>query len=131
MSPELKTLLVFIVITVIIFLSSNILKGSGGISRSAADKYKQIAGQSKHWIYAAKQDVQPLLGLLHATIGLSKVQTLLSVGTAEKMSKLAGMDLLALQKAATEVQQNMLAQIGSICPALKLTDSDVDLNLFI
>jgi len=120
------------VVVVLILITSKGFRNHGDSSALQLEKYKQIAGQAKHWLYAARQDKHPLVGLVHASIAASKIQSLILLCPSKQLEKVLQIDIVNLQKTASELQQSKLAQIKIACPTLELQNTDdVSVDWFI
>ena len=120
------SLIVFAVILFLLVLSK--LPGLS-VSRGekvTVDQIRAIGDEARRLFYISKQDQNPLLSLLHATIALSKLHTLKMVGPSHRISKKLDIDIDALKEEISSYHRKKIQEINTRCPTLSLMDDGID-----
>jgi len=112
-------------------LSLLVLSKLPGLSVSRGEKVtveqiRTIGDEARRLFYIAKQDQNLLLSLLHATIALSKLQTLKIVGPSHRISKKLDMDIDLLKEELSSFHRRKIQEINTKCPSMSLMDDGID-----
>ena len=119
-------LLVFFSLAGLLLLSRMPTMSATRGEKITADQIRLIGDDVKRLYYMSKQDQNPLLAVLHATIALSKLQTLKIIGPANRISKKLDLDVDALKEEILATHRQKIQEINTKCPSLKLLDDGVD-----
>lgn len=122
-------LIVLGVIVILLFLSKLPTYVADKGERVNLSQLQSIGDEAQRLLSLAKQDQNPLLGLLHITTAMSKLHTLRSMGPAHRVSKKLDIDLVGLHTELVHFQKQKINEINATCPSLSLSDSgsiDVD-----
>lgn len=127
MQDTLKyALIVFVALVGLLILSKLPSLSASRGEKITVDQIRLIGDDVKRLSYMSKQDQNPLLALMHATIALSKLQTLKILGPAHRISKKLDMDVDALKEEILVTHRAKIQEINTKCPSLKLLEDGVD-----
>jgi hypothetical protein len=91
------------------------------------DQLKLIGDEAKRMFYISKQDQNPLLSVLHATMALSKLNILMKLGPLHRISQKLDTDINILKSDIISYQRQKIQEINALCPSLSLSDdSEID-----
>jgi len=109
----------FIAGVIIIYLLIEI-KNKCWISTPTQQKLNEIiqvlVRQSARWSTAAKNDMNPLIAVMHANYGAGYLWALKDIATPEEVKTATGVDFLKLQAEIVKVQDNTTLALAKVCP---------------
>jgi hypothetical protein len=88
------------------------------ISAINPEGIKGLTRQAARWSVAGAQDMNPMIGLMHANYGRAYADALRNVATSQDIRRYAGVDIRELERKATTIQDNAMRRMGSACPAV-------------
>ena len=83
---------------------------------SIDETIKILIRQSARWALAAKQDVSPLISLLHANYGAAYLWALLQVASEEQIKNSVNIDLQTFKTKISEIQDEATQKATKACP---------------
>ena len=118
-------------IVFVIILSLLVLSKLPGLSVTRGEKVtieqiRALGEEAKRLYYMAKQDQNPILSLMHATIALSKLHTLKIVGPIDRISKKVDINIDALKEEIVTFHRVKIQEINKKCPSLSLVGYEID-----
>ena len=104
---------------VIIYLLIEI-KNNCWIKSSSQDQLENIINilsrQAARWSTAAKNDMNPLIAVLHANYGAGYLWALKDVATPPQVKSATGIDFLKFEKEIVKIQDDATIALAKLCP---------------
>lgn len=112
---NINDLFIFLIILLVVYyLCRNFKKY--GLNKNDSIKIKKLIRQTARWGTAAEQDINPYISNLHATYSLGYLMALREIFTDEEILKETGVDIRKLELEITNVMDNAIKKLASICP---------------
>ena len=75
-----------------------------------------LTRQAARWSVAAKQDLSPLIAVLHANYGAAYLWALLDIATPNEIKKASGINVNKFRKHIIDIQDISTKKLTKVCP---------------
>lgn len=86
--------------------------------RATPESLRVLARQGVRWLTAAQQDREPSVAVLHANYGRAASDHMRQIASDDEIRTATGIDPLALERAATRIQDAAMRALAQRCPAV-------------
>jgi len=92
-------------------------------SYSKEEQIKTLIRQSARWSFAAKQDKNPIISVLHANYGAGYLWALKDIATDTEIERIGNIDILRFRDEIVKVQDEANKKLIRSCPKLVPKDN--------
>lgn len=92
-------------------------------SYSKEEQIKTLIRQSARWSFAAKQDKNPIISVLHANYGAGYLWALKDIATDTEIESVGNIDILRFRDEIVKVQDEANKKLIRSCPKLVPKDN--------
>ena len=115
-AETLKFIFGLIVGFILTYLFIEIKDNLGSCNGSLNKKIKKLSRQAARWSTAAKQDLNPLIAVLHANYGAGYLWALKDIATTQQIQKATNIDVKKFTKEIIQIQDETTFKMIKVCP---------------
>ena len=115
-AETLKFICGLIVGFILTFLFIEIKNSLANCNGSHDEIIKKLSRQAARWSTAAKQDLNPLIAVLHANYGAGYLWALKDIATTQQIQTATNIDVKKFTKEIVQIQDETTLKMIKVCP---------------